>query len=229
MSNKCYEQPDKLFGMYRGIVKKHLENGVLKVFVPGVFPEQWSTQPDMLPDAEMVVPIFGGNNNGNGVFSYPNIGAVVVCQFLNGDQNLPIVIGATQGGNMAATSYHEVANELDPSTGKQPSCIHMVQVGRSKVKIYEGGTIEMRVDGKDGKSSSLTLDQRGNVIINCDGSFQVKANNVRTDAKQQIAQYSGGTNIIASSGTTTINAKDVDCFCLKGVFSWWSKIKSGVM
>lgn len=59
---------------------------------------------------------------------------------------------------MAATSYHEVANELDPSTGKQPSCIHMLQVGRSRVKIYEGGTIEMRVDGKDKKSASLTID-----------------------------------------------------------------------
>ena len=69
-----------------------------------------------------------------------------------------MVVGATQGGSMAAMKYHEVANELDPATGKEPSCIHMLSVGRSKIKIYEGGTIEMRVDGKSGKTSKVTLD-----------------------------------------------------------------------
>lgn len=79
--------------------------------------------------------------------------------------------------------YHEVANELNPSTGKQPSCIHMISAGRSKIKIYEGGTIELRVDGKNGKSSLFTLDQNGNVLVNCDGMFQVNAENIRIAAK----------------------------------------------
>lgn len=68
-----------MLGMYRGKVLKHLENGILKVYIPGVYPDEWSTTPDKLPDAEVVVPMFGGNNNGNGVFSYPNIGTMVVC------------------------------------------------------------------------------------------------------------------------------------------------------
>ena len=66
---------------------------------------------------------------------------------------MPVVVGATQGGSLAAMKYSEVANELDPSTGKEPSCIHMLSIGRSKVKMYEGGMIELRVDGQNGKSS----------------------------------------------------------------------------
>ena len=67
--------------------------------------------------------------------------------------------------------YHEVANELDPSTGEKPSCIHMLCVGRSKVKIYEGGTIEASVVGKTGKAAGITIDQNGNLLLNCDGTF----------------------------------------------------------
>lgn len=75
----------RLYGIYRGRVVKHLENGILKVYIPDIYPVDWASNPDKLPDAEMAVPILGGNNNGNGTFSYPNIGTYVICQFLNGD------------------------------------------------------------------------------------------------------------------------------------------------
>ena len=39
--------------------------------------------------------------------------------------------------------WHEAANELDPATGKEPAYIHMISVGRTKVKIYEGGYVEI--------------------------------------------------------------------------------------
>jgi uncharacterized protein involved in type VI secretion and phage assembly len=32
-----------------------------------------------------MTPQFAGSNNGNGVFSYPNIGSTVICVFANGD------------------------------------------------------------------------------------------------------------------------------------------------
>ena len=76
---------NKLTGLYRGEVVRHLQAGRLKVFIPGVYPTEFRQAPEKLPDAEMVVPLFGGNNMGNGVFSYPNVGAIVVCQFMNGD------------------------------------------------------------------------------------------------------------------------------------------------
>lgn len=81
------ERPEfnKLTGLYRGKVLRHLPGGRLKVFIPGVYAEEFEGQPDKLPDAEMVVPMLGGNCNGNGTFSYPAEGSAVVCQFFNGD------------------------------------------------------------------------------------------------------------------------------------------------
>lgn len=76
---------DKLRGTYRGKVLKHLGKGVLKVYIPEVYPAESLKDPDSLPDAEMVVPLFAGNCDGSGVFSYPRIGSVVICSFLDGD------------------------------------------------------------------------------------------------------------------------------------------------
>lgn len=210
---------EKLTGIYRGKVVKHLENGLVKVYIPDIYPFEWASQPDKLPDAEIVVPMFGGNNNGNGVFSYPNIGAIVVCQFLNGDQNLPIVIGATQGGALAAMKYHEVANELDPSTGKEPSCIHMFAVGRSKIKVYEGGQIELRVDGADKNASSITIDKKGNIVVNCDGNFQINAKNIRMAAKEYMYTVSGKTTGLTSREDMFLQGKNITASCDKGVLN----------
>lgn len=76
---------------------------------------------------------------GNGMFSYPDIGAVVMCQFLNGDQNYPVVIGATLGSDFAKQRYAECAPELDPKTGEPPAYVHVINAGKSKIKVYEGG------------------------------------------------------------------------------------------
>lgn len=66
-------------GMYRGIVLKHLSHGKCKVWVPGVYPDDWQylENADCLPDAEQASPISFGTNKGLGVFSYPNINSVV--------------------------------------------------------------------------------------------------------------------------------------------------------
>lgn len=216
---KCNSESGQLNGLYRGRVVKHLEHGILKVYIPDIYPSEYESNPDKLPDAEVMVPLFGGNLDFNGVFSYPNVGANVVCQFLNGDQNLPIVVGATQGGSLASLKYQEVANELDPATGKEPACIHMVNVGRSKVKIYEGGMIELKVCGKEGKTAQFTLDQNGNIIINCDGNFQVKAKNIKQLAQSQIAEVAGSGMVLTAKDIMTLHSKDIGAMCPNGVFS----------
>jgi uncharacterized protein involved in type VI secretion and phage assembly len=52
-----------------------------------------------------MTPQFAGSNNGNGVFSYPNIGSTVICVFANGDQNMPITLGSLLGGMNAFGQY----------------------------------------------------------------------------------------------------------------------------
>lgn len=41
--------------------------------------------PWSLPSAEQAAPLFGGTYNGNGMFSYPNIGSIVWVFFENCD------------------------------------------------------------------------------------------------------------------------------------------------
>ncbi len=82
---------------------------------------------------------------------------------------------------MAKHKYQEVANELEGDTGQVPSCIHMVSIGRTKVKFYEGGYLEVSVSGKE-KSSVITVDNDGNVYVDCDGTFQVMSEDVKIAA-----------------------------------------------
>jgi len=70
---------------------------------------------------------------------------------------------------MAKSKYSEIADELRGDSGETPSCIHMIQVGKTKVKLYEGGHLEAFVAGED-KSSTVTLDRDGNVFITCGGT-----------------------------------------------------------
>jgi hypothetical protein len=68
-------------GFYRGKVLKHLDKGLLKVFIYGVYPQSLEAKADSLPTCEQAAPLFAGTNDGNGMFSYPNIGSTVWCFF----------------------------------------------------------------------------------------------------------------------------------------------------
>lgn len=75
----------KCFGVYLGTVIQHMTHGQLKVHIQGIYPEDWKNKPSMLPICRQITPQFAGSHNGNGAFSYPNIGSTVVCMFANGD------------------------------------------------------------------------------------------------------------------------------------------------
>lgn len=77
----------RLDGFFRGKVVKRSPDGhgYVKVFIPGVYPDNYETDFENLPNAEPAMPLFAGCCNGNGMFSYPNIGTAVWCFFANGD------------------------------------------------------------------------------------------------------------------------------------------------
>lgn len=126
----------KCYGMYLGTVVQHLTHGLLKVYIQGVYPPEWEQTPSMLPICQQVTPQFGGSNNGNGTFSYPNIGSTVVCMFANGDQNLPLTFGSILGGMNAFGQY-----EVVKTNGELCSTRHLVTAGKSHVEMYESGKI----------------------------------------------------------------------------------------
>lgn len=140
------ENIKKLNGFYRGTVLKHLPAGKCKVFIYGVYNENYLESPDNLPDAEQAAPLYGGCNNGNGVFSYPNIGSSVWCFFQNGDQNLPVIFASTLGGDIAKENYNIIKDNREKELDKKYSNVHRINSLYSNFSIFEEGIISASVE-----------------------------------------------------------------------------------
>lgn len=179
----------KLNGFYRGKVVKHCISGYgrCKVFIPGVYPDEKEKDPNSLPDAEQISPLFGGSLDGNGVFSYPNLGSIVICGFWNGDQNMPFFFGSTLGGPFGKTQYNEAMANVSKKTQKDGSdaYIHKINVGNSSIKIWEPGFIEITTknDENGTKNSKIVIDGKGNVTIDSTQQIQLNAPNINIQAK----------------------------------------------
>lgn len=182
------QEEKKLFGFYRGKVLKHLSKGFCKIYIPSVFPEVYAENADMLPSAEQASPLFGPSYGGGGSFSYPNIGATVVCFFLNGDQNLPMYFAATLGGPDAYECWDEARPNVSEDNIKsgQDAYVHKVDVHLTTVKLYEGGFAELVVrsdeDGTD--NCKISVDGKGNVIVSTTQQVQVQSPQIKVIADQ---------------------------------------------
>lgn len=102
------------FGMYRAIVicnNDPQKMGRVRVFVPGVYPEEYKSTPAKLPWAEPAMSIFGGNftapddseNEETGVCTTPHAGkngdgAQVWVFFEAGDIRYPVYFAVSQAG-----------------------------------------------------------------------------------------------------------------------------------
>ena len=176
-------------GFYRGKVVQRSSNkhGLLKIWIPGVYPEEWEDQPSMLPDAEPASPLFAGCNNGNGMFSYPNIGSTVWCFFQNEDQNFPVYFAATYGGTEAAGQF--ATCEAIP-TSEDGAYIHKICCGKTTILLTETGNLKLEtraVDSSDNpKSVVIQLDQSGNLKIHGSTSIDIDAKDIRIVATSRL-------------------------------------------
>lgn len=181
---------DKLVGFYRGKVVKHLSRGKCKVYIPGINPTSAEFVPDTLPDAEQVTPLFGGSCNGNGVFSYPNLGSIVVCAFWNGDQNFPFFFASTLGGSQAERHYDEVRSDVTKENieSGQDAYIHKIDVNRSTIKIWESGYIEVITKSDDDATDCTRVvhDGKGNIVVDTTQQVQITAPNIKMTATSQM-------------------------------------------
>lgn len=165
-------------GFYRGKVLQRSSNkhGLLKIWIPGVYPEQFGSEPSKLPDAEPAAPLFAGCNGGNGMFSYPNVGSTVWCFFQNNDQNFPVYFAATYGGTDAAGQYAACEPLPDKSDG---AYVHKIVCGKTTVLMSETGNLKLEtraVDAEDQpKTVLIEMDQSGNLKIQASTSIQMTA------------------------------------------------------
>ena len=100
---------------YRGIVTYNNDpenKGFVKVFVPGIHPDEFFHDPKALPWCEPAMPIFGGSgpsglgrNPETGITSVPHVNAGVWVFFERGDVNFPIYTFAVQGGTGWMSKY----------------------------------------------------------------------------------------------------------------------------
>lgn len=177
------QEGNKLIGFYRAEVLKHCNNGMVKLYIPGVTDEQYKDKPDMLPFAEQASPLLFGTNSGLGVFSYPNIGSIVWCFFANGDQNQPVYFAATLGGQQAIENW----NKALCMVGSHPddAYTHYINIKNAEIKIQEPGSIEINTKNS-GAKTHLKLDAQGNIYIDCTNQVTIKAKNILLDAETQL-------------------------------------------
>lgn len=128
------------YGTYRGVVVDNYDpkvKGRVKIYVPGVYPEQLALTPKNLPWAEPAESLFGGSwtnerdgdlNSETGITTIPHTssgklkGAQVWVFFEQGNWNLPIFFAACQGGS----GWHSEHNNQ-----------HVVKTDNVRVRIDE--------------------------------------------------------------------------------------------
>lgn len=203
----------KLTGFFRGQVKKHCSDGKCKIFIPGVYPDECLENFNLIPDAEQAAPLFGGVNNGNGMFSYPNIDSIVWCFFENGDHNRPVYFASTLGGELAINTIDQgfkkvrtnVCDEdengndtTETGADAQQHCIVcQSSVGASEIMIRESGQIEIKTKSDEGYST-INIDGSGTITISTSDSIQVDSPSVKISGNQQIELNSQMVKIRAS-------------------------------
>lgn len=212
---KSQHERNHCSGFYRGKVVQRSSNkhGLLKIWIPGVYPDEWEQSPAKLPDAEPASPLFAGCNGGNGMFSYPNIGSTVWCFFQNEDQNFPVYFAATYGGVDAAGQF--ATCEAIP-TSEDGAYIHKICCGKTTILLSETGNLILEtrtVDSKDKpKSVKITLDQSGNLQINADTSLDITTKDMRFVATNRLEIKSPVVEVKTNYGGEGGND---NCFVLK--------------
>lgn len=160
----------QFLGNYRGVVKQHGPNGLCKIYIPDVYPKEYSDTPENLPDAEPCQPlIFGGGASG-GVFQYPDIGAMVWVFFQSGDINYPVFFGVTNRHN----EYFKVDQNIlvfgDVSL--------IIEKNRITIKVPDAVSITVGDNNSNtsiGISNSSSIGINGNVVVSGNLSSQSAA------------------------------------------------------
>lgn len=214
-------------GFYRGIVISNVDPdnmGHCKVHVPGVFPGGGISDPDLLPWAEPVMPIFGGagisENSGvkfssTGWTSVPGVGTYVWVFFEGNDQNYPRYFASAQAGD-AWMSEHEMQHVLSTENfritiDENPSESDTMQtttVDGSKINQDTRARIEI-------ESSGVALDVviKGDVNILIDGDmFQKITGNRYTEVggNDTIIIGKNETETVGKNRTTTVKGNEVN-------------------
>ena len=185
---------DKYVGQYRGTVIDNYDpevKGRVKIFVPGVYPDDYAEIAKALPWAEPAMPVFGGSFKANegsdkpetGTCSPPHVGAELWLFFEQGDQNYPIYCFAVQSGegwmsehrnqHVIQTDNVRIRVDENPSLPKDGG----PERSTSKFDSYNKNcTTISKTKVKNDIPTTLDIDVVGNVNIRINGSVNMQVN-----------------------------------------------------
>jgi len=203
----------KITGFQRGIVKAHSNFGRCKIYWPAAMPAEWNKDDnvDNLPDAEQATSLFmfgsaNDSNNGNGVFSYPEIGSIVWGFFENGDSNHPVYFAGTMMAN------EENKNVYSRVQNKQESVFNLQTNNGTLTVTINDDTSWISISQKKSAESnegdaSITLFKDGGITINApNADVRINARNIVLNASNTTTVLSQNMTNVDSRGTTSVMA-----------------------
>nr|MDO8117413.1 hypothetical protein [Candidatus Sigynarchaeota archaeon] len=178
----------KFNGFFRGKVVDvpSDKSGLIKVFVHGVFPEEYEQRFQNLPYAEPAMSIFGGNLGAASISSYPKKGAMVWVFFDGGDFNRPVYFASCQGApgwkpehpkqHVISTDNVRIRIDEDPSNSSSTavydsynqSCVSeapKVNEIRTRLEVQCTGNVDIVVTG------SANVKVTGDAFLEVGGSL----------------------------------------------------------
>ncbi len=131
----------RFVGFFKGKVLSHLANGTCKIWIPGVYPEEWCAYSNdimdvygnplrgaKLPTANPSFPPIGGDGP-NGIFSIPALNSMVWCFFENDDSNYPVYFASIPG-----TRTNDILNEMTEKTKDHLPGFELIKNGKEKLE-----------------------------------------------------------------------------------------------
>lgn len=175
----------KCYGFYKGKVIKHLQYGKCKIWIPSIHHDDWEKTPDKLPDAYPAVPVFGGAYKGNGMFSYPNVNAIVWVFFENGDQNFPQYFAGTLEGEDAHEHWDQIGPNI-PADGD--SNIHKFVTGQCSIEYNQDGKITIDVWSRTSPDceAKICISKYGHISLNSTKCIKLDAPNIVINAQESM-------------------------------------------
>ena len=137
-----------LDGIHRGVVRKQMADGRVKVWVPGIYDPKFEADgnEDFLPNAEIMQPVFAKSINQSGFWGVPDVGAIVYVVFMNQDANYPLVIGTML--NSVPGFGKAMWNKCQ--RGKKYTK-QILKNGVAEVALDENGSIDLTVNSMEGE------------------------------------------------------------------------------
>jgi hypothetical protein len=189
-------QNSDALGIFRGSVIKNVDpvvKGRLKIFVPGIYPDEFSENPDLIPWAEPVMPLYGGNftnkrggdlNRETGVTTIPHVGAEVWLFFENNSHLHPKFFGACQGGegwHSEHSNQHVIKtdnvrirvdeNPLDSASTCKFTSYNENNNERSRQKVISDMPTRIDIEVWNEGSNAVNIIVKGNVNMKIDGDL----------------------------------------------------------